>query len=356
MNMLVIDDKSHEVLGYRDVEARDSAQTLSRVGALEQQVRLVVPEVELQTSEPRVREALDVAFKAAASEATILLRGESGTGKDVLARAIHARSPRAAYPLVTVHCAGLSAEFLESELFGHVQGGVTGAVRDAMGKVALAEGGTLVLSEIGDLPPALQPKLLRLLQQRCYERMGESQTRGSNIRVLAATNRNLEAELVAGRFLEDLYYQLNVIEVTVPPLRDRPADILPLAEHLLRFYAQQDGKSISGFAEPVRDALIRYAWPGNIRELRNAIERGVILAAGPVVTLADLPSQIGDPSHAGPGTAAKSRAAGESLTIEQMEAEHIRRILASTASIGEAATKLGINPSTLYRKRKRYRI
>ena len=297
MNILVIDDTSLEVLGHRAVEARDSAQTLSQVDELEEQVRSVVPEVELQTSEPKMREALDVAFKAAASEATILLRGESGTGKEVLARAIHARSPRAAHPLVTLHCAGLSAELLESELFGHVQGGFTGAVRDTVGKVAVAEGGTLFLNEIGDLPLALQPKLLRLLQERCYERMGESQTRASNVRILAATNRNLEAELAAGRFLEDLYYQLNVIEVTVPPLRDRPADILPLAEHLLRFFARQDGKSISGFAEPVRDALLRYAWPGNIRELRNAIERGVILAAGPVVALADLPSQIGNPNH-----------------------------------------------------------
>ena len=235
-------------------------------------------------------------------------------------------------------------------------GGLTGAGRDTVGKVAVAEGGTLFLSEIGDLPQPFQPKLLRLLQQRCYERMGESQTRTSNVRVLAATNRNLEAELAAGRFLEDLYYQLSVIEVTVPPLRDRPADIPPLAEQLLRFYARQDGKSISGFASPVRDALMHYAWPGNIRELRNAIERGVILAAGPVVALADLPSQIGDPNHVGRDTAAKPWTAGEPPTIEQVEAEHIRRTLASTASIGEAATKLGINPSTLYRKRKKYGI
>ncbi len=227
---------------------------------------------------------------------------------------------------------------------------------NAVGKVAVAEDGTLFLNEIGDLPPAFQPKLLRLIQQRCYERLGESRTRCSNVRVVATSNRNLEAELAAGRFLEDLYYQLNVIEVTLPPLRDRPADILPLAEHLLRFYARQDGKSITGFAGPVLDAFIHYAWPGNIRELRNAVERGVILAAGPVVMLADLPSQIADPSHAGPGAAAQPRTADEPLTIEQMEAEHIRRILASTASIGEAAAKLGINPSTLYRKRKRYGI
>jgi NtrC-family two-component system response regulator AlgB len=169
---------------------------------------------------------------------------------------------------------------------------------------------------------------------------------------VAATNRNLEAELAAGRFLKDLYYRLNVIEVTMPPLRHRPADILPLAEHLLRYYAQQDGKAIAGFDESVRDALAHYGWPGNIRELRNAIERGVILAAGPVVVVANLPSQIGNQNHSEPSAAA----AGKPLTLEQMEAEYIRRIMASTESIGEAATKLGIDPSTLYRKRKRYGI
>ena len=356
MNILVTDGTSLAVPGHRDVEVRDNAQTLSQVDAFEEQVCSLAPEAELQTSDPRMCEALGVAFKAAASEATILLRGESGAGKEVLARAIHARSQRATHPLVTLHCQGLSAEILESELFGHVQGEFAGAGRDTIGKVAIAEGGTLFLSEIGDLPLPFQPKLLRLLQQRCYERMGESQTRVSNVRVLAATNRNLEAELAAGHFLEDLYYQLSVIEVTVPPLRDRPADILPLAEHLLRFYSRQDGKSISGFAEPVRNALLHYAWPGNIRELRSAIERGVILAAGPLVVLADMPSQIGDPHHVGPGTAANPQTAGEPPTIEQVEAEHIRRILARTASIGEAATKLGINPSTLYRKRKKYGI
>jgi NtrC-family two-component system response regulator AlgB len=303
-----------------------------------------------------MREALDVAFKTAASEAPILLRGESGAGKGVLAAAIHARSPRAAQRLVTVHCPGLSAELLESELFGCNHGGSNGAVRDTIGKVALAEGGTLFLNEIGDLPLGLQPKLLRLLQQRCYEQVGESQTRAANVRIVTATNRNLEADLAAGSFLEDLYYELNVIEVTVPPLRDRPADILPMAEHLLRFYAQQAGKAISGFDEPVRDALMHYAWPGNIRELRNAIERGVILATGPVITLPDLPSQIGHPHPTGIGNGARLGIAGEATTLEQMEAEHIRRILASTASIGEAATKLGINPSTLYRKRKKYGI
>ena len=251
-----------------------------QVDELEEQVRSVVPEVDLRTSEPKMREALDVAFKAAATEATILLRGESGTGKGVLARAIHARSPRAGGPFVTVHCPSLSAELLESELFGHVAGAFTGAVRDTVGKVSVAEGGTLLLDEIGDLPLPLQPKLLRLLQDRCYERVGEAQTRACNVRTIAVTNRNLEAELATGRFREDLYYRLNVVEVTLPPLRDRPGDILPLAEHLLQFFARQTGKGLATFAEPVREAVLRYGWPGNIRELRNAIERGVILAAG----------------------------------------------------------------------------
>ncbi len=276
----------------------------SQVDELEEQVRSVVPEVDLRTSAPKMRATLDVAFKTAASEASILLRGESGTGKGVLARAIHARSPRSANPFVTLHCPSLSAELLESELFGHVEGAFTGAVRDTVGKVAAAEGGTLFLDEIGDLPLALQPKLLRLLQERCYERVGESQTRAGNVRILAATNHNLEAEIAAGSFREDLYYRLNVIEVTVPPLHDRPSDILPLAEHLLRFFAKQNAKTISGFAEAVRDALLRYSWPGNIRELRNAIERGVILAAGPVVKLTDLPLQIGNLNQPGPAAAA----------------------------------------------------
>jgi NtrC-family two-component system response regulator AlgB len=321
----------------------------SHVAELEEQVRAVLPEVDLQTSSPKMQEALDVAFKTAASEATILLRGESGTGKGVLARAIHARSPRAARACVTVHCPSLSAELLESELFGHVQGAFTGAVRDTVGKVATAEGGTLLLDEIGDLPLPLQPKLLRLLQDRCYERIGETQTRLGDVRILAATNHNLEAAIAAGRFREDLFYRLNVIEVTVPPLRERPDDILPLAEHLLRFFARQNSKAISGFAGPAREALLRYPWPGNVRELRNAVERGIILASGPLVELSNLPSQIGSGERS-------FAAVAESLTLEQMEAEHIRRILATTATIEGAAEQLGIDPSTLYRKRKKYGI
>lgn len=321
----------------------------SQVEELEEQVRSVVPEVDLQTNEPAMRSALNVAFKSATTDATILIRGESGTGKGVLARAIHARSQRSAGPLVTVPCPSLSAELLESELFGHVQGSFTGAVRDTIGKVTVAEGGTLFLDEIGDLPLTLQPKLLRLLQERCYERVGETQTRASNVRILAATNRNLEDAIATGRFREDLFYRLNVIEVIVPPLRYRPADIMPLAEHLLQFFGRQNNRKTIEFSATAREVISRYPWPGNIRELRNAIERSVILTSGPIVEPDNLPSLVagGDRSFA---------AVAESLTLEEMEAEHIRRVLASTPSIEEAATRLGIDPSTLYRKRKRYGI
>jgi NtrC-family two-component system response regulator AlgB len=319
----------------------------SHVSDLEAQVRASVPEADLQTQEPAMQQALDVALKAAASDATILLRGESGTGKGILARTIHAHSRRAEGPFVTVSCPSLSAELLESELFGHVQGAFTGAVRDTVGKVAAAEGGTLLLDEVGDLPTALQPKLLRLLQEKRFERVGETQTRVSDVRILAATNRNLEADTATGKFREDLLYRLNVIEVTLPPLRERRADILPLAEHLLRFFARQAGKALAGFTPETRAAFHNHAWPGNVRELRNAVERGAILAPGAVVGLADLPVQIGSPPQTGVEI-------GGRVTLDRLEAEHIRRVLAATATIEEASEVLGIDPSTLYRKRKKY--
>jgi NtrC-family two-component system response regulator AlgB len=319
----------------------------ARVDDLEDQVRSVVPEADLETQEPAQRQALDLAFKAAPSDAALLLRGESGTGKGVLARAIHARSARAAGPFVTVHCPSLSGELLESELFGHVRGAFTGAVRDTVGKVAAAEGGTLFLDEVGELPPALQPKLLRLLQEKRYERVGETRTRAGDVRVVAASNRDLAADAAAGRFREDLLYRLNVIEVVLPPLRERPHDVLPLADHLLAFFARSSGKALTGFTDETRAALQRYPWPGNVRELRNAVERGVILAAGRLVGLADLPAPVGAPPRSGIEV-------GGRVTLDQLEAEHIRRVLAATATVEEAAEVLGIDPSTLYRKRKRY--
>jgi NtrC-family two-component system response regulator AlgB len=319
----------------------------SHVESLEDQVRSVVPEADLQTTAPAMRQALDVAFKAAPTDATILIRGESGTGKGVLARAIHAHSARAAAPFLTVHCPSLSAELLESELFGHVRGAFTGAVQDTVGKVAVAEGGTLFFDEIGDMPLPLQAKLLRLVQERQYERVGDTRTQAADVRIVAASNRDLEAAITAGRFREDLLYRLQVIEVLLPPLRERAADILPLAEHLLRFFACQAGKALAGFTSGAEAALLRYPWPGNVRELRNAVERGVILASGDRVDVGDLPAQLGAPS----GSLVE---VGGRVTLEELEAEHLRRVLRNTTSLEEAADVLGIDPSTLYRKRKRF--
>ena len=330
---------------------------------LEEQVRSVVPEVDLQTNEPKMREALDVAFKTAASEATILLRGESGTGKGVLARAIHARSQRAANPFVTLHCPSLSAELLESELFGHVQGGFHRGSAGYGRKGGRRGRRHAVARRNRRLAADCCSRSSYVCSRNVATSGWENRRRGLAMFVFSRPpTATWRPRLAAGHFREDLYYRLNVIEVTVPPLRDRPGDILPLAEHLLRFFARQNGKTISGFAEPVREAILRYPWPGNIRELRNAVERGVILAASPIVKLTDLPSQIANPNQAGsdvaaePGTDREVGPAGEPLTLDQIEAEHIRRILASTATIEEAATKMGIDPSTLYRKRKKYGI
>jgi NtrC-family two-component system response regulator AlgB len=323
-------------------------QLESHVEELEEQVRAIVPEADLQTEEPAMQHAVEIAFRAAPTEATILLRGESGTGKGVLARAIHARSQRAGAPFITVNCPSLSAELLESELFGHVRGAFTGAVQDTEGKVAAAEGGTLFLDEIGDLPLGLQPKLLRVLQEKRYERIGETRTRVCDVRIVAATNRDLRTSVAKGAFREDLLYRLNVIEIEFPPLRQRQKDVLILAEHLLQFFAKQAGKPGCTFTAEAREAVVKYPWPGNVRELRNAIERGVILAAGLEVGLADLPAQIGASLPVG------VIELGGGVTLEQLEAEHIRRVLAKTATMDEAATVLGIDPSTLYRKRKRH--
>jgi NtrC-family two-component system response regulator AlgB len=292
---------------------------------------------------------LNIAMQVAATEATLLLRGESGTGKGVLARIVHAHSKRAVKPFVTVSCPNLSAELLESDLFGHVKGSFTGATQDKAGKVDAASGGTLFLDEVGDLPLALQPKLLRLIQDREYERVGDTVPRHAEVRLLAATNRDLQSDVKAGRFREDLLYRLNVIEVVLPPLRERRNDILSLARHLLTFFAKQTGKPISGFTPEAEAALQTYAWPGNIRELRNAIERGVILTHDNQVGLRDLPASLG-------GATGSTIMLGGPMTLEDVEKEHMRRVLATSASLEDAAAILGIDPSTLYRKRKKLGI
>jgi NtrC-family two-component system response regulator AlgB len=212
--------------------------------------------------------------------------------------------------------------------------------------VDAADGGTLFLDEIGDLPLPLQPKLLRLVQDKEFERVGDPTARRADVRILAATNRDLEEEVKAGRFREDLFYRLNVIELTIPPLRQRRKDILPLAQALLAGLARQHGKAVTGFTPEAEAAIVNYLWPGNVRELRNAIERGLILAPGPDVGLEHLPGQL---TSAG----GKRIELGASVTLDEIEAEHIRRVVASSPSLDDAAHTLGIDPSTLYRKRKR---
>jgi NtrC-family two-component system response regulator AlgB len=291
-----------------------------------------------------MQQALNIAAKAAASEATVLITGESGTGKSVLARAMHAHSLRAAAPFITVSCPSLSRELLESELFGHVKGSFTGAYSDTIGKVAAAEGGTLFLDEIGDLPVEIQAKLLRLLQEREYERVGNPRPQRANVRVIAATNREISRAVAEGRFREDLYYRLNVINIAIPPLRDRTIDLPHITERLLEFFAGRSGKRIEGFSGEAIRAMQAYPWPGNLRELRNVIERAVILGAGNSIELADL-ADLAQPKD--------DFRIGGRATLVQVENEHIRRVLANSRTIDEAAQVLGIDPATLYRRKKK---
>ncbi|CAM2926554.1 sigma-54-dependent transcriptional regulator [Rariglobus hedericola] len=317
-----------------------------RVEQLESQITDEAPAVDLTSEEVTVQRTLAIAFKAAETSASILILGPSGTGKSVLAREIHRRGAQKDNAFVTVNCPSLSKELLESELFGHVKGSFTGAVADTIGKVAAADGGTLFLDEIGEMPLEIQPKLLRLLQEREYERVGESRTRRANVRVIAATNRNLAEEVKAGRFREDLFYRLNVITLTMSGLRDRPADFSRLATSYLDFFSKRIGKKLNGFSPEVDDAFSRYAWPGNLRELRNVIERAVILANGDRLGLEDMPEEFATPED--------SRVTvGGRVTLEELETEHLRRVLGTTKTLDDAAKILGIDPATLYRKRQK---
>jgi DNA-binding NtrC family response regulator len=237
--------------------------------------------------------------RVAPSNATVLLLGETGCGKEVIARALHLQSTRADQPFVAVNCAILKGELLESELFGHERGAFTGADRARPGRVEAARGGTLFLDEIGELPPGLQAKLLRLLQEKEYERLGSDRTQSADVRVIAATHRDLNAEIREGNFREDLYYRLKVISIAIPPLRERLADILPLAEWLLDKHSADAGRVAPKLSGEVRDALLRHAWPGNVRELSNVMERCALLA-GDTVGLVDLPEEFAnaDAAHA----------------------------------------------------------
>jgi two-component system, NtrC family, response regulator AlgB len=317
-------------------------------------------EATFDTRSPGFSAFLQTVFRAAASDSVVLLRGESGTGKTVLARWIRQQSKRANRPFVTVHCPMLSSELMSSTLFGHKRGAFTGAVSDAVGKVEAAEGGTLFLDEVADLTPDAQARLLRFLHDRRYERLGESVERKADVRLIAASNRWLEDEVKGGRFREDLFFRLNVIALTVPPLRERREDILPLASHYLRFFERRQGRSHLFFSARCEEGIANYRWPGNLRELRNAVERAVILSPASVLELQDLGlrtevrGEVEQPARPVGSSNGSPPVLGQDFSIEEIEREHVAQVVTRVASFEAAAHILGIDPTTLQRKRKRY--
>ena len=303
-------------------------QRVARLRALEQQVAGLEgalsdggAEVSLNSDSAAMQRVISLARRVAQSDTTVLLRGESGTGKGVLAKAVHSWSGRAASPFATVSCPSLSPQLLESELFGHTKGAFTGAVRDNPGRIASSDGGTIFLDEIGDLPSNLQPKLLRFVQDREYERVGEARTRRADVRVIAATNVDLEEAVRNGRFREDLLYRIKVVQLDLPPLRERPEDVVHLAEG---FVAElRKGKPVIGFTDEALAALKNYNWPGNIRELRNVIERALILCQGEKLGIEHLPGNFNAAA-----TAPSPVEPGDAVTLDHLEELHIRRVLA----------------------------
>jgi NtrC-family two-component system response regulator AlgB len=342
-----------------------AAQVLQRqISELQDRLDQTEGESFFETQSPSYRAFLQTVLRAAASDSVVLLQGESGTGKTVLARWMRLHSKRTDRPFVTVHCPMLSSDLMSSTLFGHRKGAFTGAVSDAIGKVEAAEGGTLFLDEVADLTPDAQARLLRFLHDRSYERLGEAKERKADVRLIAATNRSLEDEVKAGRFREDLFFRLNVIALTLPPLRERREDVLPLALHYLRFFERRQGRHHLSFSPRCEEAILTYSWPGNLRELRNAVERAVILTPSTIVEPEDLGLQsdaINPPYGKDTTTATDSMRGrlvplvlGEDCSIEEIEREHIARVVARAPSFEAAAQILGIDPTTLQRKRKRY--
>ncbi len=295
-----------------------------------------------------MRRALDLARRVAAVDSTVVITGESGVGKEVVARFIHQESARASGPFIAINCGAVPEGLLESELFGHVRGAFTGATDDRAGLFEAARGGTLLLDEVGDVPPAMQVKLLRVLQEREVRRVGENKTRPIDVRVIAATHRDLLAESAAGRFRQDLYYRLRVVEVMVPPLRERRDDILPLARAFLVEAAARLRRKVSGFTSSVADHILSHSWPGNVRELQNAIEHAVVLAQGPRIDLDDLPR---DPRVDG----LAFHVGGEIRPLAEIERSYVLAALAaSNGNKAQAAARLGIGTATLFRKLKSY--
>jgi two-component system NtrC family response regulator len=307
----------------------------------------------LETANSRMAEAINVAARAALSQATILIRGESGTGKELLARAIHYASPRSKGPLIAVNVAALPETLLESELFGHDRGAFTGADREHRGRFELADGGSLFLDEIGDLPKSTQVRLLRVLQEQAFERLGGTRTIRVDVRVIAATNRDLEAMVGSGEFRDDLYYRLNVVSIEVPPLRERREDIPALVEHFLRRFAADGPAPAKEVSREAMDVLLKYHYPGNVRELENVIHRAVVLARGAAITTADLPIRVTRPRAAGDAT-------GAAVFIERV-AEFERALIVEALERADgvqtrAARALGMSERHLRYKLNKYRL
>jgi two-component system NtrC family response regulator len=297
----------------------------------------------------QMQEVLSLVRRVAPSDATVLIRGESGTGKELIAKAIHYASPRASGLLVKVNCAALPETLIESELFGHEKGAFTGAVSTRKGRFELADGGSLFLDEIGDLPAPVQVKLLRVLQEREIERVGSSRPITVNVRLLAATHRNLEALVREGRFRDDLYYRINVVTVALPPLRERREDLPLFIDHFLRAFTVKNGKTIRGLSREARETLLRYDYPGNVRELENLIERAVVLTRDEVIGLADLPLTLAEPAPE-PETGV-----GLIAAVEALERRMIREALAqANGTQTRAADQLGISERVLRYKLKKY--
>jgi DNA-binding NtrC family response regulator len=299
----------------------------------------------------RMQEIYDLVARIGDNNATVLLNGESGTGKEVLARAIHQQSNRSQRPFVAVNCAAIPAELLESELFGHERGAFTGAIATKVGKFELATGGTLFLDEIGHMRLDLQAKILRALQEREIERVGGTRTIKIDVRVLAATNRDLKKAIEEGTFREDLYYRLNVVPITLPDLKDRQEDIPLLANHFVQKFAPESNAAIREISKDAMAILMSHTWPGNVRELENVIERAVTLGRGPAVEPRDLPP------HLAGGTNPLERALAKEATLEDLEKDYIAMILRRTKGHQiRAASILGIDRRTLYRKIRRFSL
>jgi DNA-binding NtrC family response regulator len=297
---------------------------------------------------PAMQEVLDVVKQVAPTRATVLLLGESGTGKELIAKAIHQLSPRAKQPMVSVHCAALSASLLESELFGHEKGAFTGAHERRVGRIEQAQGGTLFLDEIGEIDAAIQVKLLRFLGERTFERVGSNKTLIADVRLVAATNKNLEELVKAGTFREDLFFRLRVVEITMPPLRARMGDVPLLAQNFLREFAKENNKAVNEFTADAIETLLAYHWPGNVRELRTAMEHAVVLCRGEKISARDLPASVRGGAAASDPQRALAR---NDLTVTEAEKQLIIRALKETRGNRTlAAKKIGMSRRTLHRK------